>query len=168
MNDSMDQYIERAQELGALDARVVSPENVYTGAWVRFKCMFGCDGYASSRNCPPYTPTPGQTREMLDGYETAILIHGDKTVDIRHVVVSLEKELFLAGYYKAFGLACGPCRLCQECSFEGPCRNADKARPAMESFGIDVYATARAAGFPIEVVTSYYSEMDFYGLVLVK
>ena len=162
MTDSLKQYLKRAQELGALDARIVSPDKVYTGTWVRFKCLFGCDGYASSRNCPPYTPTPVQTREMLDGYEIAILIHGDKTVDIRHVVATLERELFLAG------LACGPCRLCEECSFDGPCRNADKSRPAMEAFGIDVYATARAAGFPIEVVQSYDCEMNIYGLVLVK
>ena len=168
MSNPMEHCLKRAQELGAIEARIVSPDKVYTGTWVRFKCMFGCDGYASSRNCPPYTPTPAQTREMLDGYETAILIHGDKTVDIRHVVTTLERELFLAGYYKAVGFACGPCRLCEECNFEGPCRNADKSRPAMEAFGIDVYATARAAGFPIEVVQSYDCEMNIYGLVLVE
>ena len=32
------------------------------------------------------------------------------------------------------------------------CMHPDKARPAMEAAGIDVFATARAAGLPIEVV----------------
>jgi hypothetical protein len=36
----------------------------------------------------------------------------------------------------------------------------------MEACGIDVYATARAAGMPIEVVKDYGDDQNYYGLVL--
>jgi predicted metal-binding protein len=150
-------FAKRAVELGAKEAKVVPTSQVFTAEWVRQKCTFGCGAYASSRNCPPYSPTPSQTRKVLDEYSTAILM-----------VVKLEREVFLAGHYKAFGYACGPCHLCDECDLEGPCEHPDTSRPAMEACGIDVFATARAAGFPIEVVTSYDCEQNYYGLVLIE
>jgi predicted metal-binding protein len=160
--------VRRAVELGAKDAKIIRPSNVVTAAWVRMKCTYGCGAYASSRNCPPYSPTPEVTRRVLDEYQTGILIHGDRTTDIRSIVPQLEREAFLAGHYKAFGYACGPCHLCEECDVEGPCRHPHEARPAMEACGIDVFATARAAGFPIEVVTDRDCEQNYYGLVLVE
>ena len=163
-----DTFVKRAVELGATDAKVVSTSQVFTGEWVRQKCRYGCGAYASSRNCPPHSPTPAQTRKVLDEYDAAILIHGDRTTDIRSVVVKLEREVFLAGHYKAFGYACGPCHLCEECSIDGACLQPHEARPAMEACGIDVFATARAAGFPIQVVTDHDCEQNYYGLVLVE
>jgi len=38
----------------------------------------------------------------------------------------------------------------------------------MEAAGIDVYATARGNGFPIEVVKDHSCPQDYYGLVLVE
>ena len=35
---------------------------------------------------------------------------------MRRTVAALEREAFLAGFYKAFGFACGPCGLCEECA----------------------------------------------------
>jgi len=161
-------FVKRAVALGAKDAKAIPTSEVFTAEWVRLKCTYGCGGYASSRNCPPYSPTPERTRKALDEFQTAILIHGDRTTDIRSVVTKLEREVFLAGHYKAFGYACGPCHLCDECDLEGPCAHPDESRPAMEACGIDVFATARAAGFPIEVVTSHTCEQNYYGLVLVE
>jgi predicted metal-binding protein len=132
------------------------------------KCRYGCGGYGSSRLCPPHSPTPDETRKVLDGYRQAVLIHGDKTTDIRRIVTALEREAFLGGFYKAFAFACGPCGLCRECAFEKGCRHPERARPAMEACGIDVYRTARAAGFPIEVVRTHADEQNYYGLLLLE
>jgi hypothetical protein len=38
----------------------------------------------------------------------------------------------------------------------------------MEACGIDVFATARANGFPIEVVRDYSCEQNRYGVVLIE
>jgi len=162
------EFLRRAVELGAKDAKLVHTSRVFTAEWVRLKCQFGCGAYASSRNCPPYSPTPERTRRILDEYRSAILVHGDRTSDIRSIVTALEREVFLAGFYRAFAYACGPCSLCSKCDLEGACRHPDESRPAMEACGIDVFATARAAGFPIEVVTSQACAQNYYGLVLVE
>jgi predicted metal-binding protein len=103
---------------------------------------------------------------VLDGYERAILLHFAPQARVKPAVVALERELFLAGFYRAFGYGAGPCELCESCSLER-CTHPHDARPAMEASGIDVFATARAVGFPIDVVTSYDSPQHYYGLVVV-
>ena len=157
-----------AVSLGALHAKVISTKKVFTNEWVRWKCRYGCDGHGSSLLCPPHSPTPAETRKLLDEYAKAVLIHCDPGTNVRRLVVSLERKAFLGGFYKAFGLACGPCELCPTCAFAEGCRHAERARPAMEACGIDVFRTAREAGFPIEVVTSGSCEQNYYGLLLLE
>jgi Predicted metal-binding protein len=45
------------------------------------------------------------------------------TVDPTEIIVMLKRNIFLAGYYKAFGLGAGPYRLCEECTLK-ECRHA--------------------------------------------
>ena len=156
----------RARELGAMAAKVVSPREVETAAWVRWKCQYGCGGYGSSLMCPPHTPTPERTREVLDCYGTAVFFEAPRG-ESKRIACELERELFLDGYYKAFGLGAGPCRLCAECDFED-CRHPYEARPAMEACGIDVFATARKHGFTIEVARDESDPQHYFGLVLVE
>jgi len=166
VRNGLSRFVARALELGAVDAKVVDAGSVVTAAWVRQKCQYGCGGYGSNLCCPPYTPTPDETRRVLDCYERAILVHCAPQMEVKPLVVALEREVFLAGYYKAFAYGAGPCSLCDKCTLER-CVHPSDARPAMEACGIDVFATARAAGFPIEVVTDYDCPQNYYGLVLV-
>jgi len=159
--------VEMARKHGALAAVVVSPADVVTGSWVRWKCQFGCGGYGSSRMCPPHTPTPAETRRVLDDYRRAVLFEAPPG-DAKRIAAGLERELFLDGNYKAFGLGSGPCRLCDECSFDGGCRHPSEVRPSMEACGIDVYATARKQGFTINVVRDHSDPQHYFGLVLVE
>lgn len=153
---------------GVLDARVIKPADVETAAWVRLKCQFGCSGFGHCLVCTPYTPTPQQMRQVLDCYKRAILIHCKPRVDVKAIVLQIERTVFLEGAWKAFGLGAGPCHLCKECELEaGQCRHPEQARPAMEACGIDVFTTARRAGFPIEVIQNHSQRPNFYGLVLV-
>ncbi len=156
----------RAISVGAVDARVVSPSDIVTDVWVRWKCQFGCGGFGSSLMCPPHTPQPRQTRRMLNGYKRAVLFEAPPGTSGR-IAVELERELFLAGFYKALGLGAGPCNLCSPCPLEPPCRHPDRARPSMEACGIDVYATARRHGFRINVVRDEDDPQHYFGLVLV-
>ena len=158
----------QAVALGACHAKVISTRKVFTNSWVRWKCRFGCDGYGSSRLCPPHSPAPEETRTVLDEYRRALLIHCDSFTEVRPLVAQLEREAFLGGFYKAFAFACGPCGLCPTCAFEKGCRHPEQARPAMEACGIDVFRTAREAGFPIKVVTSRSCKQNYYGLLLVE
>jgi predicted metal-binding protein len=160
-------FIDAALAAGAAGAKVIDPRTVETGEWVRWKCQFGCDGYGSSRMCPPHSPRPQETRAVLDGYTLALLFEAGRG-EPKEIAVALEKQFFLDGYYKAFGLGAGPCLLCATCAFEKGCRHAEEARPAMEACGIDVYATARKHGFTINVVRTRQDEQHYFGLVLIE
>jgi len=153
---------------GVKQVRIVSPSDVETAPWVRLKCRFGCDGYGQCLVCPPFTPTAEEMRKVLDAYHRAILIHCQPQADVKALVAELEREIFLRGAWKAFGLGAGPCYFCKKCPVEkGQCRHAERARPAMEACGIDVFSTVKKTGFPIEVVRTTRQCPDYYGLVLV-
>jgi predicted metal-binding protein len=159
-------YLKRARELGATDAKLISARSVVTAEWVRMKCQFGCGGYGRRLSCPPNSPTPDRTARMLAEYENAILVHVDDESSVDGMVTTLERELFLDGYFKAFAFAAGPCYLCQSCAKH--CRHPAKARPSMEASGIDVFSTARKHGLPIETLRSRGCGHDYYGLVLIE
>jgi predicted metal-binding protein len=159
-------FLLRASELGAARAKVIEAASVVVAEWVRLKCRFGCSGYGSSHCCPPHSPEPETTRRVVGEYRRAILVEAGAHKP-REIVPELERELFLAGYYKALAMASGPCRLCRSCDPEEPCRYPERARPAMEACGIDVFSTVRAAGWEIEVVRSEEDTPHYFGLVLV-
>jgi|UniRef100_A0A7C3YVE7 predicted metal-binding protein len=161
-----ERYIKRGKALGAKDCKIIATKTIVTAEWVRLKCQFGCDEYGRRLTCPPYSPTPEFTQKMLRHYQYGILIHGDRWTKMRKIVARLEREIFLDGYYKAFGMGAGPCRLCARCSKF--CRFPEEARPSMEACGIDVYATVRANQFPIEVLRSKTISGHYYGLVLIE
>lgn len=162
-------YIQEALAAGAADARLISTDTVVTAQWVRFKCQFGCSGFGEFLTCPPYSPTPEKTALMLREYKTALLVHANKRGRITPLLIRLERRAFLDGYYKALALGAGPCALCKSCHpEESGCRHPEKARPAMEACGIDVYQTARNNGLPIEVVTGSACPQNYYGLLLIE
>lgn len=160
------EILKAAIQLGAKKAKIVAPRRVVTGHWVRWKCCYGCPGHQSSLMCPPFTPSPAQTREMLDQYKRAVLFEAGRGQP-KKIAVTLEKMLFLDGFYKAFGFGAGTCNLCKTCAFENGCRHPELARPSLESCGIDVFTTARAHGFTINVVRNRSDIQHYFGLVLI-
>lgn len=162
-------YIRQAIKLGALDAKQVSTKTIITAPWVRIKCQYGCSGYGKRLTCPPYSKLPEETERMLKDYQNAILIHGDDHTDVTRIAAKLERKIFLDGYYKAFAMGSGPCRLCDECTpEEGECIYPEMARPSMEACGIDVFKSARNNGYPIEVVKNENCEQNYYSIVLIE
>ncbi|MCU0722967.1 MAG: DUF2284 domain-containing protein [Planctomycetes bacterium] len=143
------------------------PKTVITAPWVRFKCRYGCGGWGSSLCCPPHSPTPEETRAVLDSYRGAVLFEAPRG-KVTATAVALEREVFLAGYHKAFAFGAGPCFLCKSCAFLKGCRHPREARPCMESSGIDVYGTVRRHGFTIEVVRTRKDPQHYFGMVLVE
>ena len=166
LETDLEVFIARARELGAVEAKLILAASVVTAPWVRFKCQFGCGGYNRSHCCPPNTPTPHETQEILSCYNRALLIRCASDEIPTRIATKLEREFFLAGYYKALGLGAGPCNLCEKC---GPtrCSHPKETRPAMEACGIDVFATARANGYPIDVLVDRSCGENSYGLVLI-
>jgi len=170
-------YCENAIQDGATHAHVIHPGSVVTAPWVRFKCLYGCP-YRTGYCCPPDTPTPEKTRAVLDSYVRAILFHreaprtkdrGDKNLKFFDMLVTMEGNLFKDGYYKAFVMIAGPCALCKECGkVQGAsCRFPAKARPSMESCGIDVFQTVRNNGGFIQTLREKTETQNIYCLMLV-
>ncbi len=160
------EYLEMAKKLGAGEARIIPAESVVTAEWVKLKCQYGCGIYGQRLTCPPRSPSPEQTKRVLAGYSHGLMIHGDKYTGIREIVSNLEREIFLDGHHRSFGMGAGPCKLCDECPKY--CRHPSRARPAMEACGIDVFSTVRANGFSIDVVKTPECKTDYYGLVLIE
>lgn len=167
-------YADLALAHGAAVARVIPVRDVVVAEWVRFKCQFGCSGYGKRLSCPPRTPSPETTKRMMDEYRWALLIVYDgwderrQRRQMQQQLSALERTAFLDGYYKAFGLCAGPCRLCAECDLTRRCRHPELSRPSMESCGIDVYATCRNAGVSLEVVACPADQPRYVNLLLIE
>ena len=155
MEDNLNEILKLAKEKGAINSKLLSPDKIVVAEWVSWKCRFGCPSYGKFFMCPPHAPTPEQTRALLKDYDSALLLQYTSTQDYHNLLLDLERESFLRGFYKALGLSAGSCRLCDMCNISnGSCMNPVKARPSMEACGIDVFGTARKAGLELEVLTS--------------
>ena len=159
-------YINKVKEIGAKDAKIIPANSIITAEWVRVKCQYGCGGYGHKLACPPFTPTPEQTRKILTYYNDALLIHVNEMIDLNKMIFNLETEIFFDGYYKAFGMGAGPCNICKKCSEF--CTHPNEVRPSMEACGIDVYSTVKPIGFPINVLKTKKCKFNFYGVILIK
>ena len=84
-------------------------------------------------------------------------------------LLKIEREVFLADHYKAFVIFVDPCNICRECVGQGSaCARPDSVRPSGEGLGVDIYATARAAGYEIHVLQEKTDEMDRFGFLMIE
>ncbi|MCP4114490.1 MAG: methyltransferase domain-containing protein [Desulfobacteraceae bacterium] len=169
LNSCREDLCDTALTLGFDRAVPLSPDRVVTAPWVRMKCRFGCAGFGNNLQCPPRTVDHEETRAMLDAYTTAILVQGAPPgKEFHQRLLDLEKTAFLAGFHKAFVFGAGPCPVCPACPDTGICRHPDRARPAMEASGIDVYTTARNAGFSLTPVQEKHNYVKYIGLLVLE
>jgi len=176
MERALEKYRKALLAGGAHWARLVPASYLVVSPWVRYKCQFGCSGFGVGRLCPPATPTPADTAAVIASYRTALLavyeIPGGKDRrparrKFHRDLVALERELFLAGHYKALAFVAGPCSLCRECDLAQPCKKPEDARPAMEAVGMDVYATLKNAGYKLRVVRDLCDPHRLCGAILI-
>jgi predicted metal-binding protein len=165
---------------GYTDFSWIEPKDIVVAEWVRMKCRFGCDGYGRNASCPPNVPGVDECRRFLDSYSAGVIFHFAKKVpkpEERHIwsggvtreLLKLEREIFLAGYHKVFLLPMDSCHLCARCpAVREKCKLPALARPTPEAMAVDVYATARQYGYPIEVLADYSQTMNRYAFLLVE
>jgi predicted metal-binding protein len=157
-----------AIENGAEGAKVIPVKDVVVAEWPRWKCRFGCPNYGKSLMCPPNSPTPEETKRLLSEYEYAILAKHDSSKHDHTLLIELEHRAFLSNLPKSLVLVSGRCRLCTECNINGSCVHPEQARPSMEACGIDVFSTARNAGYEMTVKTSKDQSYSRFSLLLMK
>ena len=162
------------------DFRWINPRNVVISHWVRMKCIFGCKTYGKNACCPPNTPSVDECKSFFRDYSEGVVFHFEKQLEkpeerrkwariINQRLLSLERDVLLAGNPKAFLLFMAPCNICENCAEERiKCENKISARPTLEAMAIDVFSTARQLGYPIEVLRDYSKTMNRYAFLLVK
>ena len=183
-----------ALESGASDIQFIRPSQIVTARWVRLKCQYGCKNYGTRYTCPPGSPTPAETRQVLDEYSKAYLIKyegflgfdtyppkdldkamTDLSLHVCKATYNMERHAFLSGFYKAFSYGAHRCRLCDICDVmeeHKGCRYPQEARPSLESAGIDVFQTSENAGMRTEIIQNKEimrpEELPTFTLLLVE
>ena len=162
------------------DFKWISGDDVVVSQWVRMKCTYGCPDYGAKATCPPHVPSIAECREFIKEYKKIAVIHiptlivdPDKrrewTKKCNADLVKLERSIFLAGNHKAFLLTMGSCYICSECAGSRVnCIDKGASRPTPEAFGVDVFATVRKCGYPIDVLEDFNRIQNRYAFLLVE
>jgi predicted metal-binding protein len=163
-------YLDLALELGAADAVPFTPDDVVFEPRTILKCMFGCSDWGRGPTCPSRAGSlmPWEYEPVLRRYSWGVIVHSPDKKTAQEVSFALEKQAFVDGHYLAFSMS--DCACCPECAgLTGrPCADPKKARPAFHSVGIDVFATVRRFGLPIDTLASEDEPQDWYAAVWVE
>jgi len=61
------------------------------------------------------------------------------------------------------------CNICEDCPGEKEkCKEPKLSRPTPEAMSIDVFATVRQVGYPIEVLSEYTQKMNRYAFLMIE
>jgi predicted metal-binding protein len=165
---------------GISDFKWIDPKTIIVSQWVRLKCEYGCPSYGRVASCPPNTPTVQECRQFFEGYSAGLVFHVQKvapesaerrtwSAKTNIALSKIERDVFLAGYPKAFLLFMDSCEICEECvPVRSACKEPEISRPSPEGMAVDVYGTVRQWGYPIEVLTDPLAEMDRYAFLMVE
>lgn len=170
--DDRTRLIARIKAMGFERVLPIATEMIHVADWTDLRCQYGCDRYGRG-HCPPNSPTPEKTRNVLQDFSHALLLEGEPPGKMfQSQVLNAERVAFLAGFHKAFAYWAGPCMLCDPCYAvgvnDGTCRNTRDARPSMEGAGIDVYETVRRAGLNLQILRNKGEFVRYFALLLLE
>ena len=172
---------EKGKNYGIETIQPFSVEEFELAEWVGLKCRYGCSQFGTNWSCPPATPDLPQARAIINEYSVALLLEGSqkctnfylnnskkRSEQVRYWkgTVSLERELFLHGYDKAFSLVSGSCALCKECAYPAACRFPTEKRPTIESLAVDVIGTLKNLGIDTKVARDPKELFKYYAVIL--
>jgi predicted metal-binding protein len=165
----MEKYVHLAKELKMIDAKIISPRDIFFDIRAMLKCRWGCEDFSENNiRCDTRNTTFQERVDMVKRYNHVLLVHSHDARALSNVVLEVERAAFLDGYYFAFAIR--TCNLCKICAVQQgePCPTPDKVRPCDQSFGIDVYKTARHLGLPCHVLQNKNGAQNRYGFVLLN
>jgi len=166
--DATDLLVSRIRAQGFRNVFRLRTEQIHIADWTDVRCRFGCERYGCP-HCPPHSPSPDKTREMVKDFKKALLLEGEPpTRGFQMRVLQAERAAFKAGFHKAFSYWAGPCSLCESCTPNGCCTNKSITRPSMEGAGIDVFETARNAGAQLRTLEQKDEFVKYFALLLLE
>jgi 5-hydroxybenzimidazole methyltransferase len=179
----MSELLKKGRHYNITEVIPFSPSDIMVAQWVNLKCRYGCSKYGSSWCCPPATPALDKVEALLSEYSLAVLLVGTHQYEsfyrdnhqkrIQQVrswkgTLSLERFLFLKGYYKAFSLIGEACALCKECAYPDECRFPRERRPSLEALSIDVIGTVKRLGRSPQIAQHFCETYSYYAIILVE
>ncbi|KYC44537.1 MAG: hypothetical protein APG12_01673 [Candidatus Methanofastidiosum methylothiophilum] len=139
-----------------------------------------CGHYEKHYMCPPFIGTVSEIKTKLSKYNKAILFRYSKKINVSEDRKSVEKtkrdfhikilkleKMLSRKNIESWGLIGGNCSLCKECkAIENiPCKYPRKARPSLESLGIDVQKLLDNFGLDNKF---YYDRITWTGCILIN
>jgi len=176
LNQDLKKYRQKALDLGANDAEIITSDMVLVDERVRAKCVNPkCALYGTNANCPPHALDPDMVKSIVNRFKVGIFIRlkmpsktvlsqsdddkkmwRDLTLKNFEIISKLEADAFYDGYYLASGLAGSSCKILfcpnMECAALTPgqgCRHPLKARSSMEGWAIDCFRMAANMGWDV-------------------
>ena len=180
----MDEHklIQTALDCGASKAAVISQESILLSAEFRGMCEANrCGVYGKCYMCPPDVGPIEELMQKIRAYDKGLIYQLiaplEDSFDIEGMaeakkdLVRLSQKLLDAlrpvlgdGALHLSGGGCGLCDICAKAT-EEPCRHPDRAMASLESCGVDVYRTAKAADMKYINGTN---TVTYFGMVLYK
>jgi predicted metal-binding protein len=164
----MEKYIQMAKNYGMTNALRITPDDIAFDIRAILKCRWGCEEFSEKNiRCHTRSTSYDERIAMVNKYKNILFVHSHEAHELSKALLDIERAAFLDGYYFAFVLQY--CHLCKSCATEQgkPCPTPRKIRPCEESFGIDVYKTARTLGLPCQPLQSEQEQQNRYGFVLI-
>jgi len=177
LQEDLEKYRQRALELGATEAKIITTDKVVIDERVLAKCAYPkCRGYGTSANCPPHAMSPDQVRKVVNNFGHALFVKLESPSEelagpdikdkraaslpwqrkLNEIAARLEAEAFYDGYHLAVAFGFGSCKTlfcpdtdCRALVPGQACTHYLKARSSMEAVGMDVYTMAARVGWDI-------------------
>ena len=139
-----------------------------------------CGVYGKCYMCPPDVGPIDALMEKLRGYDKGLMYQTVSPLEdsfdfegmgeAKRAFTQVSQRLLTALQPKLEGalhLSGGGCGLCETCAkvTQEPCRHPDRALASLESYGMDVYNTARNAGLKY---VNGANTVTYFGMVLYK
>ena len=163
-------FADLAIKLGAEHSVVFKIDDIVFDPRTILKCMFGCSDWGKGNTYPsrPGSLRPWEYQKVFEGYSWGVIIHSTSKKVSQDISFAIEREAFLKGYYFAFSLS--DCTLCNECAGRrgAECVSPKKARPALQSVGIDVFKTVHWFGLPLKTLQSEDEKQNWYSAVFIE
>lgn len=156
----VNEFIARALDCGASKATVIDASAiVLSEEFIKICAKNGCGNYGRCHTCPDddcdIQATIAEIRsydqvlwyQTIGEIEDSFDYEGMCTVSATHSrnCQAVHSEIANKMKGRHLHLSCGGCQLCESCAkIDGkPCRYPEKALPAMEGWGVDVYNTTK-------------------------
>ena len=164
-----DKYIQMAKELKMANAMIISSDDICFDIRAILKCRWGCEDFFNQTiKCSTRNTSYQERTEMIKAYQNILFVHSHDARELSNAVLEIERTAFLDGHYLSFAIRY--CKLCKSCAVDQgkSCPTPEKVRPCDQSFGIDIYKTARNHGLPCDVLKNKEDVQNRYGLVLIE